>query len=151
MNGCPPDRARRGGQPMSGWKHRAPGVMRGHGVITSSPPLWLSHCRDSLSWLLGSPYLSSALGHSCWVASGSPRVLVPTSWGFVKRGLLVCRPRLKREKRMVGSPTVVGSWGDRHWKVAVEKGPASSSRLQLVVAFLTKRDFLERRQSQSPG
>lgn len=30
---------------------------------------------------------------------------------------------------MVGSPIVVGSWGDRHRRGAVEKGPTSISRL----------------------
>lgn len=51
---------------------------------------------------------------------------------------------------MVGSPTVVGSRGNMHQRGAVGKGPASSSTSQLVVAFLTKRDFMERRQSESP-
>lgn len=51
---------------------------------------------------------------------------------------------------MVGSPTAVGSWGNMHQRGAVGKGPASSSTYQLVVAFLSKRDFMERRQSESP-
>lgn len=55
-------------------------------------------------------------------------------------------PGAEREEEGGGDPTELGWRGEVHWRGTVEKGPVSTSRLQLVVAFLTKADMEERRQ-----